>query len=215
MASKTCANNLRVSCEFRVKKLFTAVLPKRVYKTHTMHSLSSSRQDILVSIMASLNALVKLLPSSPFRLSPCFLIDVRRFLSDSVLFPSSSISWAMLAVSISFFNLDFIGCHVFNSWFDIRSGHIYFQGQYFLYFSPFVWSIFLVMFIALVVFVFNSFLDLRLLSLEPRLFLYCPHSTTWSFRLQFNLVSAFILSWLWWILRVLLANQNWGNILNE
>ena len=35
MASKTCANNLRVSCECRVKKLFTAVLPKRVYKTHT------------------------------------------------------------------------------------------------------------------------------------------------------------------------------------
>ena len=32
----------------------------------------------------------------------------------------------MLAVSILFCNLDFIGCHVF----DIRSGHIYFQGQY-------------------------------------------------------------------------------------
>ena len=34
-------------------------------------------------IMASLNALVKLPPPSPFRLSPCFFIDVRRFLSDS------------------------------------------------------------------------------------------------------------------------------------
>ena len=36
------------------------------------------------------------------------------------IFPSSSISWAMLAVSISFCNLDFLGCHVFNIW----SGHI-------------------------------------------------------------------------------------------
>ena len=60
--------------------------------------------------MASLNVLVKLLPSSPFRLSRCFFIGVRRF-------PSSSISWAMLAVSILFCNLDFIGCHMF----DIRS----------------------------------------------------------------------------------------------
>ena len=33
--------------------------------------------------MASLNVLVKLLPSSPFRLSPCFFIGVRRFLSAS------------------------------------------------------------------------------------------------------------------------------------
>ena len=36
--------------------------------------------------------------------------------------------------------------------------------------------------------VFNSLSDyrrVRLLSLEPRLFLYCPHSTTLSFRLQF------------------------------
>ena len=61
-------------------------------------------------IMASLNVLVKLLPSSrtlsPFPLflhwrSPlpfCLLF----------LFPASSISWAMLAVSISFCNLDFI-----------------------------------------------------------------------------------------------------------
>ena len=75
-----------------------------------------------------------------------------------VLYPSSLISWAMLAVSISFCNLDFIGCHVFDSWFDIRFGHIYFQGQYLLYFSPFVCCIFLAIFIPLVVFVFNSFL---------------------------------------------------------
>ena len=75
------------------------------------------------------------------------------------------------------------------------------------------------MLIALVVFVFNSFLVIifsfcsrsrdfsltwesnslsdyrrvRLLSLKPRLSLCCPHSTTLSFRLQFNLVSALIL----------------------
>ena len=109
----------------------------------------------------------------------------------------------------------YIGCHVFDSWFDIRSGHMYFQGQYFLYFSPFVCSIFLAIFIALAVFVFNSFLFIlflqplpvfqsyesnslsdcrrvRLLSLEPRLFLYCPHSTTLSFRLQFPNFSIYL-----------------------
>ena len=73
----------------------------------------------------------------------------------------------MLAVSISLCNLDFIGCQVFDSWFDIRSDHIYFQGQYFLYFSPFVCSIFVVIFIALVVFVFNSFLVIIFLQMLP------------------------------------------------
>ena len=60
----------------------------------------------------------------------------------------------MLAVSISFYNLYFIGCHVF----DIRSGQIHFQGHYFWYFLPSVCSIFLVISFALVVFAFNSFL---------------------------------------------------------
>ena len=60
----------------------------------------------------------------------------------------------MLAVRISFCNLGFIGYHEF----DIRSGHIHFRGQYSLYFFPFVCSIFLVVFFALVVFVFNAFL---------------------------------------------------------
>ena len=45
--------------------------------------------------------------------------------------------------------------------------------------------------------VFNSLSDyrrVRLLSLEPRLFLYCPHSTTLSFRLQFlSFVDHFLL----------------------
>ena len=42
----------------------------------------------------------------------------------------------MHVVSISFCNLGFVGCHVF----DIRSGHIHFHGQYSLYFFPFVCS---------------------------------------------------------------------------
>ena len=47
-----------------------------------------------------------------------------------------------------------IGCHVS----DIRSCHIYFQGQYFLYFFFLICSIFLVILFALVVFVSNAFL---------------------------------------------------------
>ena len=74
-----------------------------------------------------------------------------------------SISWAMLAVSISFCNLGIIGCHVF----DIRSGHIPFQGQYSPYFFPFICSIFLVVFFALVVFVFNAFLVITFLQPLP------------------------------------------------
>ena len=57
--------------------------------------------------------------------------------------------------------------YVFDSWFDIQSGHIYFQGQYFLYFSPFVCSIFLAIFIALVVLVFNYFLFIIFLQPLP------------------------------------------------
>ena len=124
--------------------------------TYTMHSLSSSRQDTQDSSWppktCSSNSLPLTLSPFPFPLflywrSPlpfCLLF----------LFPSSSISWAMLAVNISFCNLDFISCHVF----DIRSGHLHFQGQNFLYLFLFVRSIFLLILFALVVFVFNAFL---------------------------------------------------------
>ena len=124
--------------------------------TYTMHSLSSSRQDTQDTSSphktCSSNSFPLTLSPFPFPLflywrSPlpfCLLF----------LFPSSSISWAMLAVNISFCNLDFISCHVF----DIRSGHLHFQGQNFLYFFPFVCSIFLLILFALVVFVFNAFL---------------------------------------------------------
>ena len=67
-------------------RLFTAVLPKRLYYyiRHIHHAFmiifETSHTGL---IMASLNVLVKLLPSSPFRLSPCFFIGVRRFLSAS------------------------------------------------------------------------------------------------------------------------------------
>ena len=124
--------------------------------TYTMHSLSSSRQDTQDSSWppktCSSNSLPLTLSPFPFPLflywrSPlpfCLLF----------LFPSSSISWAMLAVNISFCNLDFISCHVF----DIRSGHLHFQGQNFLYLFLFVRSIFLLILFALVVFVFSAFL---------------------------------------------------------
>ena len=93
-------------------RLFTAVLPKRLYILLYIHHefmiiFETSHTGL---IMASLNVLGKLLPSSrtlsPF---PLFL-HWRSPLPFCVLFlfPASSISWAMLAVSISFCNLDFI-----------------------------------------------------------------------------------------------------------
>ena len=51
--------------------------------------------------------------------------------------------------------------------FDIRSGHIAFQGQFSLYFFSFVCSIFLVIFFALVDFVFKAFLVIILLQPLP------------------------------------------------
>ena len=65
-------------------------------------------------IMASLNVLVKLLPSSPFPLVSSLAFTAS--FPPPVFISIFSISWAMLAVSISFCNLDFIGCHVI----DIR-----------------------------------------------------------------------------------------------
>ena len=153
-------------------RLFTAVLPKRLYiLLHIHHAFmiifETSHTGL---IMASLNVLGKLLPSSrtlsPF---PLFL-HWRSPLPFCVLFlfPASSKSWATLAVSNLVLQPRFyIGCHLFDSWFNIRSGHMYFQGQYFLYFSPFVCSIFLAIFIALVVFVFNSFLFILFLQPLP------------------------------------------------
>ena len=109
---------------------------------------------------------------------------------------------------------------------SIRS-HTFSTGQYSLYFFPFICSIFLVVFFALILFVSmlclllfscirsrdfiltresNSLSDywrVRRLSIELRLFLvYCPHGTTLSFKLQFP---SFIISFLWipWVVHSL------------
>ena len=93
-------------------RLFTAFLPKRLYiLLHIHHAFmiifETSHTGL---IMASLNVLGKLLPSSrtlsPFPLFLHWRSPLPFFVL--FLFPASSISWATLAVSISFCNLDFI-----------------------------------------------------------------------------------------------------------
>ena len=98
--------------------LFTAVLPKRLYKTPTSY-IHYHLQD---KTHRSHHGLIKRARQTPslFTLSPFPLFLHWRSplpLCLLFLFPSSSISWAMLEVSILFCNLDFIGCHMF----DIRS----------------------------------------------------------------------------------------------
>ena len=107
-------------------------------------------------IMASLNVLGKLLPSSRHHAFP---------LVSSLAFTASFLRPVFISSFLNFLGYArgkylvlqprfYIGCHVF-------------QGQYFLYFSPFVCSIFLAIFIALVVFVFNSFLFILFLQPLP------------------------------------------------
>ena len=138
-----------------IPQIFAAVLPKRLYKTHTpcIHYRPRDKTHRFYhGLIKRSRQTPSLLTLSPF---PFFssLAFTTSFLPP-VLISIFSISWAMFAVTISFCNQDFMGCNVF----DIRSGHIYFQGQYSLYFFPFVCSVFLVIFFALVVFVFNAFL---------------------------------------------------------
>ena len=97
---------------------FCIVLPKRLYKTPTpcIHYHPQDKTD------RSHHGLIKRARQTPslFTLSHFQLFLHWRSplpLCLLFLFPSSSISWAMLAVSILFCNLDFIGCHMF----DIRS----------------------------------------------------------------------------------------------
>ena len=161
--------------------------------------------------MASLNVLVKLLPSSPFLLFPCFFIGVHHFLSASCFY---------------FHLLNFLG--------DARGKYLVWQPRFyglqrvrhsvrshiqvfkvsilctfsllfavFFYLYSLVWS-FLFLMLSLLLFSCNRSRDfsltkgsnslsdyrrVRLLSLEPRRFLYCPHCTTLSFRLQFPSLS--------------------------
>ena len=130
--------------------LFTAVLPKRLYKTWSHHGLIKRARQT-PSLLTLSPFLLFLDWRSPLPFYLCFYLHLLNFLGYA------------RGISISFCNLGFIGCHVF----DIRSGHIHFQGQYSLYFFPFVCSIFLVVFFALVVFVFNAFLVITFLQPLP------------------------------------------------
>ena len=185
-----------------------------------MHSLSSSRQDTQVSSWPHWTCSSNSFPPHPLAFPLVSSLAFTASFLPLVFLYIFSISWAMLAVSISFFNLGFIGCHVFN----IRSGHIHFQGQYSLYFFPFVCSIFLVVFFALVVFIFSAFLVIIFLHPLPGFLsykgvsfpvgllgrktaipraatfpTYCPHSTTLSFMLQFPSFSISF-PWIPWVL---------------
>ena len=115
-------------------------------------------------IMASLNELVKLLPSLPFRLSPCFFICVHRFLSASCFYfhlLNQFLGYALgkyLVLQPRFYRLPRA---------RVRHSVLYCQGRYSLYLFPFVCSIFLVVFFTLVVFVFNAFLVIIFLQPLP------------------------------------------------
>ena len=121
---------------------FTAVLPKRLYKTHTPCIHYHLRDKTHRSHHGLV--LVKILPFSAFRLSPCFFIGVHRFLSASC-FHSPL--------------LNLLGC-ARGKYLIVqpRFYWLHFQGQYAVYFFPFVCSIFLVVFFALVVFVCDALL---------------------------------------------------------
>ena len=130
--------------------VFTAVLLKRLYKTHT----PCIHYHLRDKTHRSHQGLIKRAHQtpSPLTLSPSPLFLYWRLplpFCLLFLFPSSQFL-GLCSRQVS----RCMGSHVF----DIRSAHIHFQGQYSLYFSPFVCSIFLVVFLALGVFVFNAFL---------------------------------------------------------
>ena len=99
---------------------------------HTFIIIFETRHTGL--IMASLKVPVILLPSLPFRLSPCFFIGVHRFLSTSCFY---------------FHLLNFLG-YARGTYLILQPTFylLHFQGQYSLYFFPFVCRIFLVVFFA-------------------------------------------------------------------
>ena len=154
--------------------------------------------------MASLNVLVKLLPSSPFRLSPCFLIDVHRFLSASCFcfHLLNFLGYARgkyLVLQPRVYRLasvrHSIGSHTFSR--TVFSVLFPFCLRCFLQVYSLLWLYLFSMFSLLLFSCIRSrdfslrresnslpyYWRLRLLSLESRLFLYCPQSTTLSFRL--------------------------------
>ena len=115
-------------------------------------------------IMASLNVLVKLLPSSPFRLSPCFFNGfTASFLPPVFYFHLLNLlgyaRGKYLVLQPRFYRLPRVRHSV--------RPHIFSRSVYSLYFFPFVCSIFLVIFFPLVVFVFNAFLVIIFLQPLP------------------------------------------------
>ena len=111
-------------------------------------------------IMASLNVLVELLPSSPFRLSPCFFIGVHSFLSASCFYFHllHFLGYARgkyLVLQPRFYRLPRVR-H------SIRS-HTFSRSVFSVLF-PFCLQYFLTLFFALVDFVFNAFLVIILCS---------------------------------------------------
>ena len=96
----------------------------------------------------------------------------------------------MLAVSILFCNLDFIGCHVF----DIRSVTYIFKVSILCTFSLFFLQYFLSFILCFGCISFQSFPCYSFSAAAPGISVlqgslparvYCPHSTTLSFRLKF------------------------------
>ena len=183
------------------------------YTTHIHHAfiiIFETRHTGL--IMAALNVLVKLLPSSPFLLSPCFFIGVHHFLSAccSYFHPLNFLGAARgkyLVLQPRFYGLQRVR-H------SVRSHKNYIFKvsilctfsllfAVFSYLYSLLWS-FLFSVLSLLLFSCNRSRDfsltrgsnslsdyrrVRLLSLEPRRFLYCPHCTFLSFRLQFPSLS--------------------------
>ena len=170
------------------------------YTTHIHHAfiiIFETRHTGL--IMAALNVLVKLLPSSPFLLSPCFFIGVHHFLSAScsyfhLLNFLGDARGKYLVLQPRFYGLQrvrhSVRSHIFSR--SVFSVLFPFCLQYFLTyilcFGRFFFSV-----LSLLLFSCNRSRDfsltrgsnslsdyrrVRLLSLEPRRFLYCPHCTT-------------------------------------
>ena len=170
------------------------------YTTHIHHAfiiIFETRHTGL--IMAALNVLVKLLPSSPFLLSPCFFIGVHHFLSAScsyfhLLNFLGDARGKYLVLQPRFYGLQrvrhSVRSHIFSR--SVFSVLFPFCLQYFLTyilcFGRFFFSV-----LSLLLFSCNRSRDfsltrgsnslsdyrrVRLLSLEPRRFRYCPHCTT-------------------------------------
>ena len=117
-----------------------------------MHSLSSSRQVTQVSSWLYYTCSSNSFPPHPFAFP----------LVSSLAFAASFLPPVFISIFLNFLGYargKYLVC-------NIRSCHIYFQGQCFLYFFLFVCSIVLVILLALDVFVFSAFLSL-LLFLQP------------------------------------------------